>query len=32
LFELGEHYDLNELYPVFVDKEAIVAKVMADAD
>ena len=32
LFELGEHYDLAELYPVFVDKEAIVAKVLAEAD
>ena len=32
LFELGEHYDLNELYPVFVERESIVAKVLADAD
>jgi MoaA/NifB/PqqE/SkfB family radical SAM enzyme len=32
LFELGAHYDLGELHPVFVDKEAIVAKVRADAD
>jgi MoaA/NifB/PqqE/SkfB family radical SAM enzyme len=32
LFELGEHYDLAELYPVFVDKNAIVAKVLAEAD
>jgi MoaA/NifB/PqqE/SkfB family radical SAM enzyme len=32
LFELGEHYDLNELHPVFVSKEDVVAKVLADAD
>jgi MoaA/NifB/PqqE/SkfB family radical SAM enzyme len=32
LFELGEHYDLNELHPVFVSKDAVVAKVLADAD
>jgi MoaA/NifB/PqqE/SkfB family radical SAM enzyme len=31
LFELGDHYDLNELYPVFVPKEDIVRKVRADA-
>ena len=32
LFELGDHYDLGELYPVFVPKEDIVRKVMAEAD
>ena len=32
LFELGEHYDLAELYPVFVPKEPIVARVRADAE
>jgi MoaA/NifB/PqqE/SkfB family radical SAM enzyme len=32
LFELGEHYDLNELYPVFVPVEDVVRKVRADAD
>lgn len=32
LFELGDHYDLAELYPVFVDKDAIIAKVKADPD
>jgi MoaA/NifB/PqqE/SkfB family radical SAM enzyme len=32
LFELGEHYDLGELSPVFVDKDEIVRKVCADAD
>ena len=32
LFELGEHYDLGELHPVFVDRDAIVAKVKADPD
>lgn len=32
LFELGDHYDLAELYPVFVDKDAIIAKVRADPD
>ena len=32
LFELGAHYDLAELHPVFVDKEAIIAKVRAEAD
>src|SRR5499427_2897527 len=31
LFELGDHYDLGELHPVFVDKEAIIAKVRAEA-
>src|SRR5262245_10730323 len=29
LFELGDHYDLGELHPVFVDKEAIVRKIRA---
>jgi MoaA/NifB/PqqE/SkfB family radical SAM enzyme len=32
LFELGDHYDLNELYPVFVSKDDIVRRVLADAD
>jgi MoaA/NifB/PqqE/SkfB family radical SAM enzyme len=32
LFELGDHYDLGELHPVFVDKDAIIAKVRAEAD
>ncbi|MDQ3032341.1 MAG: radical SAM protein [Myxococcota bacterium] len=32
LFELGDHYDLAELYPVFVDKDAIIAKVNADPE
>lgn len=32
LFELGEHYDLAELYPVFVPVEEIVRKVRADVD
>jgi MoaA/NifB/PqqE/SkfB family radical SAM enzyme len=27
LFELGDHYDLGELHPVFVDKDAIIRKV-----
>lgn len=31
LFELGDHYDLAELSPVFVSKEPIVARVLADA-
>ena len=30
LFELGEHYDLGELHPVFVPKDAIVRRVLAD--
>jgi MoaA/NifB/PqqE/SkfB family radical SAM enzyme len=30
LFELGDHYDLGELHPVFVDKDAIVRKVLRD--
>jgi MoaA/NifB/PqqE/SkfB family radical SAM enzyme len=30
LFELGDHYDLGELYPVFVDKDAIVRRVRDD--
>jgi MoaA/NifB/PqqE/SkfB family radical SAM enzyme len=32
LFELGDHYDLNELYPVFVSKEDVVRKVLAETD
>lgn len=32
LFELGEHYDLAELYPVFVSKEDVVRKVLAEPD
>jgi MoaA/NifB/PqqE/SkfB family radical SAM enzyme len=32
LFELGDHYDLAELYPVFVPKEDIVRKVRAEVD
>jgi len=32
LFELGEHYDLAELHPVFVDRDAIVRRVRAEAD
>jgi MoaA/NifB/PqqE/SkfB family radical SAM enzyme len=32
LFELGEHYDLNELYPVFVPKADVIERVLADPD
>ena len=32
LFELGDHYDLGELYPVFVPANEIVRRVMADPD
>lgn len=32
LFELGDHYDLGELHPVFVDRERVIAKVLADPD
>ena len=32
LFELGDHYDLGELSPVFVDKAAIVRRVLAEPD
>ena len=32
LFELGDHYDLGELYPVFVDVQAITRRVMDDPD
>jgi MoaA/NifB/PqqE/SkfB family radical SAM enzyme len=32
LFELGDHYDRGELHPVFVSKEDIVRKVLAEAD
>jgi MoaA/NifB/PqqE/SkfB family radical SAM enzyme len=32
LFELGDHYDLAELYPVFVPTEDIIRKIRADAD
>jgi MoaA/NifB/PqqE/SkfB family radical SAM enzyme len=32
LFELGEHYDMGELYPVFVAKDEVVRKVLASSD
>ncbi len=32
LFELGNHYDLNELHPVFVSKDDVVARVRAESD
>jgi MoaA/NifB/PqqE/SkfB family radical SAM enzyme len=32
LFELGAHYDLAELHPVFVSKDEVVARVLADPD
>ncbi len=32
LFELGEHYDLGELHPVFVSREDVVRRVLAEAD
>lgn len=32
LFERGEHYDLAELHPVFVDPQPIVDRVLADPD
>lgn len=32
LFELGEHYDLGELAPVFVAKDEIIRRVRADPD
>jgi MoaA/NifB/PqqE/SkfB family radical SAM enzyme len=32
LFELGEHYDLGELHPVFVSKDDIVRKIRSEAD
>jgi MoaA/NifB/PqqE/SkfB family radical SAM enzyme len=32
LFELGDHYDLGELHPVFVPKEDVVRKVLAEPD
>ncbi len=32
LFELGAHYDLGELHPVFVSKDDVVRKVLADPD
>jgi MoaA/NifB/PqqE/SkfB family radical SAM enzyme len=32
LFERGDHYDLAELHPVFVDAEAIIRKVLAEPD
>ncbi|HWA72741.1 MAG TPA: radical SAM protein [Polyangiaceae bacterium] len=32
LFELGDHYDLGELHPVFVPRDTIVRKVLAEAD
>ena len=32
LFELGEWYDLEELAPVFVPKEAIVGRILAERD
>ncbi len=30
LFELGEHYDLSELYPVFVSKRDVIKKLYQD--
>lgn len=32
LFDLGDHYDLGELHPVFVPAEAIVRRVMAEGE
>jgi MoaA/NifB/PqqE/SkfB family radical SAM enzyme len=32
LFELGDHYDIGELYPVFVSKDDVIAKISAEAD
>lgn len=32
LFELGDHYDLGELHPVFVSKDDVVRKVLAERD
>jgi len=32
LFELGDHYDLGELHPVFVPKEEILARIRAEPD
>jgi MoaA/NifB/PqqE/SkfB family radical SAM enzyme len=32
LFELGDHYDLDELYPVFVSPEPIVRRIREDAE
>jgi MoaA/NifB/PqqE/SkfB family radical SAM enzyme len=32
LFERGDHYDLAELHPVFVDPQPIVDRVLADPD
>jgi MoaA/NifB/PqqE/SkfB family radical SAM enzyme len=32
LFELGDHYDLAELYPVFVPKEDVVRRIRAEED
>jgi MoaA/NifB/PqqE/SkfB family radical SAM enzyme len=32
LFDRGDHYDPAELYPVFVSKEEVVRKVLADPD
>ena len=32
LFELGDHYDLGELHPVFIDPTPIVLKVKSDPD
>ncbi len=32
LFERGDHYDLGELYPVFVDPQPIIDRVLAEPD
>jgi MoaA/NifB/PqqE/SkfB family radical SAM enzyme len=32
LFELGDHYDLGELHPVFVSKDDIVARIRRERD
>jgi MoaA/NifB/PqqE/SkfB family radical SAM enzyme len=32
LFELGDHYDIGELYPVFVSKDDVIARVLAERE
>jgi MoaA/NifB/PqqE/SkfB family radical SAM enzyme len=32
LFELGDHYDLGELHPVFVSKDEVIAKVREEGE
>jgi hypothetical protein len=32
LFERGDHYDLAELHPVFIDPQPVIDRVLADRE